>query len=220
MYVILWAHASEPTDFMNKNANRPDVYLASASPRRRELLEQIGIEFNLVEIRFPEDILVGETPRAYVERVALQKALIGHRQLDAVKESCVVIGADTAVVVDNHILGKPTNYVDAVRMLQLLSDREHEVLSAVAMTDGKRQKTVCQTSRVRMRQIADDEIGQYWQTGEPADKAGSYAVQGKGAVFIRHIEGSYSGIMGLPIFETVALLSEFGVHVFEPTRTI
>ncbi len=195
----------------------PDLYLASASPRRRELLAQIGLRVDVVSQSVKEHLLDNESPENYVQRLALEKAQAGLRVPD-IHRQCPVLGADTAVVMDDCILGKPASEAAALAMLQQLSGRTHRVLSAVAVV-GKdnlgqdRVETCLSQSRVRFRRIDEQECLAYWHTGEPADKAGAYGIQGLGAVFIEHLDGSYSGVMGLPLFETSELLYRFGIKV-------
>ncbi len=194
-----------------------DLYLASASPRRRELLAQIGLRIDVVSQSVTEHLLDNESPENYVQRLALEKAQAGLRVPD-IHRQCPVLGADTAVVMDDCILGKPASEAAALAMLKQLSGRTHRVLSAVAVV-GKdnlgqdRVETCLSQSRVRFRRIDEQECLAYWHTGEPADKAGAYGIQGLGAVFIEHLEGSYSGVMGLPLFETSELLYRFGIKV-------
>ena len=195
----------------------PDFYLASSSPRRRELLIQLGLQFVVISQDVPEHRLPGESPEDYVQRLALEKARagFGHLADDILRP---VLGADTTVVVDDDILGKPSDKAAALAMLARLSGRSHRVLSAVAVVGrdnlGQNRETVCTSeSRVTFRVITDEEREAYWVSGEPADKAGAYAIQGLAAVFIERLEGSYSGVMGLPLFETSKLLGEFGIHV-------
>jgi septum formation protein len=178
------------------------LYLASRSPRRRELLDQLGLAHALVAADVDETPLPGEDPRDYVERMALAKALAGRHKLTTAHP---VLGADTAVVCDNRILGKPADADDALAMLRLLSGREHRVLTGIALL-GARQQTAVSETLVRFRQITPAEAVAYWASGEPQDKAGAYAIQGRGAAFVEHISGSYSGVVGLPLFETAALL--------------
>ena len=187
------------------------LLLASASPRRSELLQQIGVTFERLQAECEEIHRPQESAEDYVCRVALDKARAGY-QLVA-DRGLPVLGADTAVIVDHHILGKPRDQQHAAEMMRLLSAREHRVLSAVAMVSAQQEKVILQESRVRMRRISEKEMQDYWRSGEPQGKAGGYAVQGLGAIFIEHIAGSYSGIMGLPIYETVQLLQTFGVDV-------
>lgn len=197
---------------------QPDIYLASASPRRRELLAQIGLRVELVSQSISEHCLENETPEDYVQRLALEKAQAGLAVLGA-KQPRPVLGADTTVVVDDQILGKPENEVAALAMLAQLSGRTHRVLSAVAVV-GKdnlgqdRAEVRLNENRVSFRVIGEAERRAYWRTGEPADKAGGYGIQGLAALFIERLEGSYSGVMGLPLFETGELLRQFGVEAF------
>ncbi|HSY94951.1 MAG TPA: Maf family protein [Steroidobacteraceae bacterium] len=190
-----------PTDF---------VYLASGSPRRRELLQQIGVPFRVVGAAVDEAVWSGEVPAAYVARLAAAKAELGwERNRDAIDGP--VLAADTSVVLDAKILGKPADREEAEAMLRQLSGRTHEVLTAVALrtVDGLRSRI--SRSEVTFRRIAAAEARAYWDTGEPCDKAGAYAIQGRAAVFIAELRGSYSGVMGLPLFETAELLSEAGL---------
>ena len=193
------------------------LYLASGSPRRRELLTQIGVPFTVVSAPIDESPLPDESALAYVERLARAKAVAG---LASVEGTAVVLGADTAVVLDGRILGKPESREDALAMLADLSGREHQVLTAVALTDGQRVQSLCVTSQVRFRAISDDEAQRYWASGEPADKAGGYAIQGLGAVFVTGLSGSYSAVVGLPLSETADLLGQFGVACWQsPAHT-
>lgn len=187
-----------------------DIYLASASPRRRELLEQIGVSYRLLRVDVPEVRDLSESPEEYVLRVALAKARAGLALLGGSNQQAV-LGADTAVVLDGEVLGKPRDRDDAMAMLQRLGGREHLVLSGVALMRGDEVQSRLSVSHVRFRQIGDDEALTYWHTGEPADKAGGYAIQGLAAMFIERLEGSYSGVMGLPLFETAQLLEQFGI---------
>jgi septum formation protein len=183
-----------------------DIHLASHSPRRRELLAQIGVRHDVLPVDVDESLHPGEAPAAYVLRLALAKARAGH----ALRPDRPVLGADTAVVVDDRILGKPLDRADGIAMLGRLSGREHRVLTAVALVGAREETRLC-VSHVRFRRIADAEAAAYWETGEPADKAGGYAVQGVGALFVESIAGSYSGVMGLPLFETGELLRHAGI---------
>ncbi|HHJ13187.1 MAG TPA: septum formation inhibitor Maf [Gammaproteobacteria bacterium] len=187
------------------------IVLASASPRRRELLRQIGVPFLQQAAEIDETPRPAESPEDYVLRMALEKA----RSILAGGAEFPVLGADTAVVVGDTILGKPRDAGHATAMLRRLSGRGHQVLSAVVLTDPSREAHRLSVSKVWFRSLTDAEIRAYWQSGEPADKAGAYAVQGLGAVFIERIEGSYSGVMGLPLFETAQLLAEFGTNIPE-----
>ncbi len=184
------------------------IILASQSPRRAELLRQVGIDFERRVADVDERARPGETPAAYVRRVALAKAKSAHA---GAPSASPVLAADTAVVIDGRILGKPRNRDDALAMLALLSGRTHEVLSGVALLTTEPAYRLS-TSRVSFRPVTPEEAAAYWATGEPADKAGGYAVQGLGAAFIKRIEGSYSGIMGLPLFETLEMLRSAGLR--------
>jgi septum formation protein len=192
--------------------HQTSIYLASKSPRRRELLTQIGVSFELLAVTVDETRPEEENPEAYVARVALAKARTGQASLEG-KPPRPVLGADTVVVIDAMILGKPRNRDEGLAMLSKLSGREHRVLSAVALTAGLREAIKLQESHVRFRQLGSAELLAYWDTGEPSDKAGSYAIQGRAAAFISEIKGSYSGVMGLPLFETSELLRAFHITV-------
>ena len=188
------------------------VYLASLSPRRHELLHQIGVPFRPVNVTVDEAAMQGEQAPDYVVRLAIAKARAGWRAASGAHGLVApVLGADTAVVLDGRILGKPTDRDDAVRMLGELSGRTHAVLTAVALCDAAGPVWRISRSEVRFRAIGPTECGAYADSGEPFDKAGGYAIQGFGAVFVEQLNGSYSGVMGLPIFETAALLSAAGV---------
>lgn len=197
-----------------------DIYLASASPRRRELLEQIGIRYRLLSVEVPEIPEPGEAPEMYVLRVALEKARAGHDRL-AADQPAPVMGADTAVVVDGEVLGKPRGREDALAMLCLLSGQTHQVMSAVALVDvDGTVHSRLSVNAVTFRRISDEEAEAYWETGEPLDKAGGYAIQGRAAMFIERLEGSYSAVMGLPLFETAELLSECGIKVLPVAKAV
>lgn len=186
----------------------PRLYLASASPRRRELLEQIGVSYRLMEVAVDEALRRGEAPEIYVLRLALAKARAGHARLPAA-EAGWVLGADTSVVVDNEILGKPRDRAEGIAMLRRLSGVTHHVYTGVALVGEEREGTRLSVSAVSFRELSSQECEDYWRGGEPADKAGGYAIQGRGAMFISRLEGSYSGVMGLPLFETAELFREF-----------
>ncbi len=185
------------------------LFLASQSPRRRELLTQIGVVFE------PLDVAVDETPAAdepaldYVRRVAREKAGAGLLQVSAVA-GALVLGADTEVVLDGAVFGKPRDAADATRMLRLLSGRRHQVISAVAVVSAGREDEAVAISEVTFAALDEAAIGAYVESGEPFGKAGGYAIQGRGATLVAHLSGSYSGVMGLPLFETAALLRGFG----------
>lgn len=186
------------------------LVLASASPRRRELLDQIGVEHRVAPVDLDESRGAGEAPPEYVVRLAREKAEAGWQRL-ADREREVVLAADTAVVLGDDILGKPRDRADGLAMLLQLSGRTHQVLTAVALRDAGGMASQLSESLVTFRPISRDEAEQYWATGEPRDKAGAYAIQGRAAVFIERIEGSYSGVMGLPLFETALLLGAAGL---------
>jgi septum formation protein len=186
------------------------IYLASGSPRRRELLQQIGVSFQVIGTDLDETALQGESPLAYVSRLAQAKATVGwERSRDLGRAP--VLAADTAVVLDGRILGKPKGLDDAMAMLLELSGRTHEVLTAVALRSSSGTEGKVSRSTVTFRSIDPSEARAYWETGEPSDKAGAYAIQGYAAIFISDLQGSYSGVMGLPLFETAALLEAAGV---------
>jgi septum formation protein len=186
------------------------VYLASGSPRRRELLQQIGVSFRVVGTAVDEAVRLAETAWTYVLRLAAAKAEAGwERSRDGT--DVPVLAADTAVVLDGRILGKPADGQDALGLLAQLSGRTHEVLTAVALRTANGVQSRISRSEVTFRSIAAGEARAYWETGEPSDKAGAYAIQGLGAIFIADLRGSYSGVMGLPLFETAELLSNAGL---------
>lgn len=200
----------------------PRIYLASRSPRRRELLAQIGVRFELLMFRgvpredpdVDESVLPGEHPEDYVVRVTLAKARAGLRR---VRERHLiphpVLAADTTVEIDGAVIGKPEHEADAVAILQRLSGRTHRVLTAVAIADDRRTEHLLNISEVRFRPLEHDEIRRYVGSGEPLDKAGAYGIQGRAAVFIEEIRGSYTGIMGLPLYETALLLRRYGYPI-------
>ncbi|OLF55887.1 Maf family protein [Pseudomonas chlororaphis] len=191
------------------------LYLASGSPRRRELLTQIGVPFTALSADIDETPLPDESPAAYVERLARGKAAAGHALLAHDRSGACVLGADTAVVLDGRILGKPLDQADARSMLMALSDREHEVLTAIAVLDGQRCESRVIRSLVRFRAIDEDEAARYWASGEPCDKAGGYGIQGLAAVFVAGLNGSYSAVVGLPVCETAELLGHFGIPCWQ-----
>lgn len=191
--------------------NPPQIYLASQSPRRRELLQQIGICFDVVQVDINEDRQSAEAPVQLVERLALDKARAGWRQRG--QQGVPVMGADTIVVLAGDILGKPADRDAAEAMLARLSGQTHEVMTAVALVNAEQQGLRLSVSHVTFRQTSLAERQAYCATGEPDDKAGGYAIQGHAAVFIENLQGSYSGVMGLPLFETADLLREFAIPV-------
>lgn len=195
------------------------LYLASRSPRRRELLHQIGIDFDTVVFRdgmradseTDETPMSGESPVLYVERVARAKAMHGLRIVEERRLPMrPVLAADTTLELDGEIIGKPVDMADAAAILRRLSGRTHRVLTGVAIDHQRRTEYLLSTSEVRFRQIDDDEIRHYVISGEPMDKAGAYGIQGRAGLFVEHISGSYSGVMGLPVCETGELLKKLG----------
>ena len=195
------------------------LYLASGSPRRRELLTQIGVPFSAISADIDETPLIHESPSAYVERLARGKAVAGRRAVLSAAECCV-LGADTAVVLDGKILGKPVDEADACAMLMMLSGREHEVMTAIALLDGERCESRVVRSQVRFRNISPEEAAAYWVSGEPRDKAGGYGIQGLGAVFVAQLNGSYSAVVGLPLCETAELLGHFGIPCWQTLNAL
>ncbi|WP_434986030.1 Maf family protein [Vreelandella zhaodongensis] len=198
--------------FLNASAttaDEPVLCLASASPRRKALLESIGVFVRVMPSDIDETPFKGESAEVYVERLAIAKAQAG-----VPKTSLPVLGSDTAVVIDGQILGKPTNELDAASMLKALSGRRHHVLTAVAVAGPRGVLSSCVTTIVKMRAISQQEIADYWLTGEPIDKAGGYAIQGLAAVFVEEIQGSHSAVVGLPLYETTRLLRQQGVPIW------
>jgi septum formation protein len=190
----------------------PDLYLASQSPRRRELLCQIGVRHDVINASIPEQPAANESALDYVQRLAREKAAAGYAQLIQKNLPLApVLGADTLGLLDGEILEKPRDQVHAERMLRRLSGRTHQVITAVALYSSTRQALRLSITDVTFRELSDAEITAYWLTGEPQDKAGSYGIQGLGAVFVKEIRGSYSCVVGLPIEATCELLREFAV---------
>jgi len=187
--------------------NFKPIYLASRSPRRRELLQQMGVDFAVISADTDESVSPDEQPAEYVQRIAREKAQAGLSSLNGL-ETRPVLAADTAVIVDGEIFGKPVNDDAARRMLKQLSANTHQVMTAVALAFNGDIKLALSVSEVRFSLLSESEIDWYLATGEGKDKAGSYAVQGLGALFIEEIRGSYSGIMGLPVRETGQLLKQ------------
>ncbi len=188
----------------------PQIYLASRSPRRQELLLQIGVLFQVVAQDVEEKVQLDESPAAFVQRLSREKAQDGLQKTGG--SNIPVLGSDTAVVVDNRILGKHRNRLHAIDMLMLLSGRTHQVMTAITLVNQQQILTAIAISEVTFAELDRELCDNYWRTGEPADKAGAYAVQGKGALFIKNINGSYSGVMGLPVFETAQLLKQFDIN--------
>jgi septum formation protein len=200
------------------SSSLPRIYLASRSPRRRELLKQIGVPFEVLLFRehglrgrdLDESPREGETPDTYVQRVTSDKAEAGWlRVVQRTLPRLPVLAADTAVCLGDTIFGKPADRADAIAMLQQLSGREHRVLTAVALKYDSGLDVILNQNIVRFRQLSEAEIREYVETGEPFDKAGAYAIQGRAASFIPEILGSYTGVMGLPLYETATLLRKF-----------
>jgi len=186
----------------------PMLILASTSPRRRDILDSLRLEFDVQRVAVDETQLADESPHDMVRRLAAAKAAAAD-----VAESHIVIGADTAVVLGDVALGKPRDEQDAIGMLLQLSAREHIVVTGVAVRSRAGTRTAVTATGVRFREIGHDEARRYWHSGEPRDKAGAYAIQGLGGMFVASISGSYSGVVGLPVFETVELLRAVGVDV-------
>lgn len=186
------------------------VFLASGSPRRKELLTQLGYQFELLSIDVEEVHQSHETPLMYVERLSKDKAQAGVRVLELTKNKYVpVLGSDTIVVIDGVILEKPKDFEDAKRMLLALSGRQHQVMTAVTLATPDEIRTKTVITQVWFRTLSEQEIEQYWESGEPCDKAGSYGIQGSGGRFVSRIDGSYHAVMGLPLMETDQLLHQF-----------
>jgi septum formation protein len=192
-------------------ATAAPLCLASASPRRRALLSQIGVPHTVYPADIDEAVLPAESPEAYVQRMARAKAVA----VQAQRPALAVLAADTTVVVDGQICGKPHDEAAGVAMLQRLSGRDHQVLTAVALAAGAQVALRLSRSEVRFRALTTAECCAYWRSGEPCDKAGGYAIQGLGAVFVETLCGSYSGVMGLPLFETAQLLSAAGIACWQ-----
>lgn len=196
---------------MNATANpKPLLYLASASPRRRELLAQLGLATVMLPQHIDESPLLKEAPSAYVKRVALAKVQAA-LQDPAICLPLPFLAADTAVVCDDQVLGKPEDEQAAIAMLRKLSGRQHQVLTAVVVATPALCCDTLVSSTVWFRTLSAAEMQAYWRSGEPCDKAGAYAIQGLGAMFVSRLEGSYSAVVGLPLFETMQLLANFGI---------
>ena len=187
------------------------LHLASKSPRRRELLLRHGFDFGMLDLNIPEQPALGEVPEDYVRRVAREKAVAGLLLL-AEQPNAVVLGADTEVVLDDRIFGKPADAAEAAAMLRALSGRTHRVISSVALVSAAREAQTTSVTEVRFASLEDAHIAEYLDSQEWIGKAGAYAIQGCAEAFVAHLSGSYSGVMGLPMFETIALLRDFGLH--------
>ena len=190
------------------------IYLASQSPRRAELLSQIGVEYEVKVADIDESMLPGESAQDYVCRIACSKAREVAAQLDRTQKSVPVLAADTTIELDGDIIGKPQDSEHCQCILRQLSGRDHQVLSAVALLHGERLDYRLSRNRVRFKSLSKAEIDAYCASPEPMDKAGAYAIQGRAAVFVEHLQGSYSAVMGLPLFETATLLRDAGIEIF------
>lgn len=185
------------------------LILASQSPRRQELLQQLGYDFVCAPADLDETVLAAEKPEQYVARLALAKARVIAKQY---ANDVVVLGSDTSVVFGQHILGKPESLADCLTILKMLSGHTHQVVTAIAAVKGERIEVVVVNTEVDFKNLTEQEIKRYWQTGEPQDKAGAYGIQGIAGQFVKQIRGSYSAVVGLPLYETAQLLSAFGVE--------
>lgn len=192
------------------------LYLASTSPRRAELLQQIGVPFQPLAVSVDESVQLGESPEVYVERLARAKAQAAQAFLT--EHIPYALGADTTVVLDGQILGKPCNQDQGLEMLRALSGRTHQVFTAIALSSRQQCLSQWVVTEVCFRPLSESEITAYWSTGEPCDKAGAYGIQGLGAVFVQHIQGSYSAVVGLPLCETAQLLNSQGIPCWLPNK--
>ena len=202
------------------------LILASASPRRKELLSQIGVKFDVCAVDIDETPLANEIPSTYVSRMATEKAL-SCLKLQALDHSLVILGADTSVIIDNEILGKPVDFLDSKKILRCLSGRSHQVMTSVCVIICRESEhtealdrsfdTLCKVviTDVQFKIISDDQIEAYWKSGEPQDKAGSYGIQGFGAAFVERINGSYSAVVGLPLAEVSDMLDIAGIPIWK-----
>ncbi|WP_415888940.1 Maf family protein [Neptuniibacter sp. SY11_33] len=188
-----------------------ELILASASPRRKALLDQIGVQCSVKPVDICEDVRDAEPAIDYVERLAIEKAQACFVLTDGTK---AVLGSDTTVVLDGRIMGKPADQNEAIETLQRLSGNIHQVLTAVAVVTAEQTRSVVVTTNVRFRPISLVECEAYWRSGEPQDKAGSYGIQGFGAVFVEEIKGSYSAVVGLPLTETAEMLVQAGIRIW------
>ncbi len=187
------------------------IILASSSPRRKELLDQINVTYRVYPVDLDETPWPDEAPLAYVQRVAAEKSAACKAQLNT---ELPVLAADTAVILGAVIMGKPKDKADAIAMLTQLSGKTHQVYSAISLR-GREHEQAVSITEVTFRCLTEQEILDYWHSGEPVDKAGSYAIQGRGGVFVESIKGSFSGVVGLPLFETAELLSKQGIELFK-----
>lgn len=192
------------------------MYLASASPRRKALLQQIGVDFELLPVTVDETPLTQESPLDYVQRMAKLKAVAGRDRLARLElTQAPVLGSDTIGVLEGKILVKPVDKAEAVNMLRSMAGRSHTVVTAVALTRGDQVLETYSSTDVYFREISEQEARAYWETGEPRDKAGGYGIQGLGAVFVERIVGSYSAVVGLPLFETAQLIQQAGLSLWQ-----
>jgi len=190
------------------------IYLASSSPRRAELLTQIGVQFNIIRVDIDESAQDGESAVDQVTRLSREKALKGREQLHAMNTKGLVLAADTLINCQGRVLGKPASAEHCCSMLQQLSGQTHQVLSSIAVINRHGELSEkCSVNEITFRNLKQQEIEQYCSSTEPGDKAGAYAIQGKAAIFIEHISGSYSAVMGLPLFETASLLHQAGYNI-------
>jgi len=191
------------------------IYLASQSPRRAELLQQIGVEHQVYDGAIDETKLDSESPEEYVTRMAETKARVAFAAIAKTRASAVVLAADTTIAIDGEIIGKPVDRDDCCHILRRLSGRQHLVLTAVALASGNLLESRLTRNQVSFRELQAREIAAYCASREPMDKAGAYAIQGKAAVFVERLEGSYSAVMGLPLCETAELLRRADIEIFE-----
>ena len=189
----------------------PQIILASTSPRRRQLLSQLGLEFTVAVQDIDEIQHPGEVPIDFVRRMAIEKVQAAQAELTD-EATSLVIGGDTVVIFKGSVLGQPEDKEDGLRMLRLLSGKAHSVLTAVVVATLDKKRVSVSESKVKICRISEQEAEAYWQSREPVDKAGAYGIQGLGAVFVKTLTGSYSGVMGLTLYETAKLLSEFGIN--------
>jgi septum formation protein len=198
---------------------KPVLILASQSPRRKELLSQLGYQFQTISADIDESIIENELPRDYVLRLAIEKAkAVAQNQ----STDCLVLGSDTSVIFEQHILGKPESLEDCCKQLLMLSNNTHQVLTAIAVVRNNKVYSAIISTDVTFKTLSIEEIQRYWHTGEPRDKAGSYGIQGIGGQFVTQIKGSYSAVVGLPLYETAKLLAEleYPTPIQDPVTTI
>jgi len=195
---------------------KPMLILASQSPRRKELLSQLGYQFETISADIDESIISNESPHDYVIRLAIEKAKVVAENQTA---DCVVLGSDTSVIYDNQILGKPANMEEYCQHLLMLSNNTHQVLTAIAAIRNQQIYSAIISTDVTFKSLSIEEIKRYWQTGEPQDKAGSYGIQGIGGQFVKQINGSYSAVVGLPLYETAELLAKLDLPTPIQTHT-